>query len=91
MAPDHLASFREHIVLVDEDMRRGHIKAARNELRKAQNVLKTSLIPEIDSLEEQLENIGREGVLGRFPDLEELVDNLEEVKKEVEQWQTMSI
>ena len=63
----------------------------RNELRKAQNVIRDALMPELESLDRQLAKIGRDGVLSRFPQLEELIDTLDEVREEVAGWQAMSI
>ena len=86
MAADCLDTVRSHIELVDANIERNHTKAARNELRKAQNVIRDCLVPELDSLDQQLGKLGRDGVIERFPDLEELVDNIDDVRKETEQW-----
>lgn len=91
MASDCLDMVRSHMELVDVNIERGHTKSARNELRKAQNVIRDALMPEIESLEQQLGTHGRDGVIARFPDLEELIDNLDEVKEEVTEWLTRKI
>ena len=91
MAADCLDTVRSHIELVDANLERNHTKAARNELRKAQNVIRDCLVPELDSLDQQIGKLGRDGVLERFPDLEELVDNIDDVRKETELWLTRTI
>lgn len=91
MADQCLGTVRSHMELVKSNRERGHTKAARNELRKAQNVMRSSLVPELDSLEKQIGAQGRDGVLARFPELEEIVDNLSEVREEVAGWLEMSI
>ncbi|MBR3312856.1 MAG: site-specific integrase [Atopobiaceae bacterium] len=91
MADQCLDTVRSHMELIPINLERGHTKAARNELRKAQNVIRDALVPELDSLDRQIATLGRDGVLRRFPDLEELIDTLPEVRKEVAEWQAMII
>ncbi len=86
-----LDTVRSHMELVEINRQRGHTKAARNELRKAHNVIRDALVPELDSLDRQLAARGRDGVLGSFPELEQLIDTLPEVRKEIAEWQAMSI
>lgn len=86
MADAALAAVEDHIALVDENLRRGHRKAAANELRKAQNVIRDQLAPELDGLDRQLERIGKDGVLERFPNLRGIVENKTEVRRKVTEW-----
>ncbi|MBR3158796.1 MAG: site-specific integrase [Atopobiaceae bacterium] len=86
-----LETVRSHMELIPINTSRGQIMAARNELRKAQNIIRDSLVPELDSLERQLDAHGREHIIGQFPELEELIDTLPEVRKEIAEWQAMSI
>ena len=86
MADEALASAEAHMALVDENLARGHVKAAANELRKAQNVVRDVLLPQLDGLDEQLAKLGRDGVLGRFPNLEGIIDNEPEIKERIEGW-----
>ena len=91
MADVQLGIVREHIALVEENARRGHARAAENELRKARNVLEGMLLPELSELDRQLELHGAEHVLERHPQLAEIVENRDKVNEEVEKWHSMQL
>lgn len=91
MASDTLATVRNRMRLVDENIAKGQLKAARNELRKAQNTIGSVLIPELDSLKEQLASLGADRVLDRFPNLQEIVENEMMIDVEVKEWQQTTI
>lgn len=91
MAADCLNTVKIHMSLVDANVERNHVKAARNELRKAQNVIRDCLMPELDSLDQQINKLGRDGVLERFPELEEIVNDMDNIRKETEQWLNRTI
>ena len=86
MLPDALDAARGHMGLVDANLAAGHAKAAANELRKAQNVIRSTVLPEVEELERQLAGKGPTMVIGKHPSLAGIVDNIEEVKTEVDSW-----
>ena len=86
MLPDALDAAREHMGLVDANLAAGHAKAAANELRKAQNVIRSSVLPEVEELERQLADKGPARVVEKHPSLAGIVDNIEKVKAEVDSW-----
>ena len=86
MAGETLSSADNHMRLVDWNLEHGHVKAAANELRKAQNVLKERLVPEMEGLAEQIMLHGRAHVLKRFPDLADIVDNMDEINERTQVW-----
>lgn len=91
MADVQLEIVREHIALVEENARRGHSKAAVNELRKAKNVLEGMLLPELTELDRQLELHGAKHILDRHPQLKEIIENRNEIDEEIEKWKSMQL
>lgn len=82
----HLEAVRFHMRLVGENRANGRVMAARNELRKAGNVIEGTVLPELASLDEQLARHGEEHILERHPHLEAIVHNRERISEEVESW-----
>ena len=91
LLPDSLDSARKHIALVERNRRDGFTKAAANELRKAQNVIRDVIDPEIESFKEQLEKLGRNEVVRLHSDLADIADSLEKVEEEVKAWKSMKL
>ena len=91
MVDVHLEDAKMHIALVEENIHRGHVKAAANELRKAQNIIGGMVVPELDSLSQQISAHGVDHVLRRHPHLESIVANLEEVERTVRVWSEKTI
>lgn len=91
MPPESLDSARKHIALVERNQRNGFTKAAANELRKAQNVIRDVVDPEIESFKEQLEKLGRNEIVRLHSDLADIADNLEKVEEEVKAWKSMKL
>ena len=91
MVDVHIDAVRFHMRLVGENRERGHVMAARNELRKAKNVIEGTVLPELASLDEQLERHGEGHVIGRHPHLRDTVRNRAWIYEEVESWLSMEI
>ena len=91
MAADTLDMARVHMRLVEENVARGQAKAARNELAKAKNIIETTLLPELESLDEQVSSLGARKVIERFPALSEIVTNRTQVEMEVARWRQMNL
>ncbi len=86
MLPDALDAVRMYMGLVDANIEAGHVKTAANELRKAQNVIRLAVLPELDELEEQLADKGPQRIVEKHPSLADIVDNIEEAETEVGLW-----
>ena len=91
MLPDALAAVRGHMGLVDANLAAGHTKAAANELRKAQNVIRSALMPELEELESQVAEKGADRVVEKHPSLAGVTDNMVSIKEEVSSWLEMRI
>ncbi len=87
----HLEAVRFHIRLVEENRARGHVMAAKNELRKARNVIEGTLLPEIESLDDQIERHGEAHVLGRHPHLTPIIRDRTAISEEVGSWLSMDL
>lgn len=91
MVDVHVDAVRFHMRLVEENRARGHTMAAKNELRKAMNVIEGTVLPELESLDEQLALHGAEHILGRHPHLRRFVLERASVSEEVEAWLSMRV
>ena len=80
--------FREYAEVIAINEKRNLRRETEKEIRKLQNIIKDSLIPELEELELELARQGRETVIKRFPALQEVADNLSSIKKEAESWLT---
>ena len=50
------------------------------------HITKVKLIPELDELRNVIERKGVQAVLMEYPDLKDVVENLEDIYKETELW-----
>ena len=89
MVDVHLEAVRFHMRLVEENRRRGHAKAADNELRKARNVIEGTVLPELESLAEQVSRHGEDHVIERHPHLLGIISARSVIEKEVRSWLTI--
>lgn len=71
-----------------ENLSSGHTKAAQKELNKIKDLLRRKLIPELDELENELSVKGTDYILIRNPSLSIIIDNLSNIRKEIELWMT---
>ena len=53
-----------------------------------QTIIRKRLIPELESLKSHLDNEGRDSILNSYPELLFIVDNLDAIMKEVQEWIT---
>lgn len=82
---------RSHMRMVEESARRGWEKAAKSELHKARNVIRGSLVPELDSLEQQVGMHGRSHIVDLHPELADIIDGMPAIREEIGEWLSMSI
>jgi integrase len=70
----------------------GFKKAAQKELNKLQRRVKEKLIPELDELKKVIERKGVNAVLEEYPDLFEVIENMDKIyNKEIKKWQSMKM
>lgn len=69
-----------------ENASNGHTRAAQKELNKMKNLLRRKLSPELDELEHELSEKGKDYILIRNPSLSIIIDNLADIRKEIELW-----
>lgn len=62
------------------------IKAAQKELNKLKDLLRRRLIPELEELEKELDKKGFETVINQHPSLVEIIENKDDIKKEIDLW-----
>lgn len=77
--------------IIEANIKGNFINAAQKELFKLKRILEDRLIPEIKELENEIDKKGRDAVETRHPDLKEIIDNLENIKKEINQWMKKEI
>lgn len=71
---------------------KGFKKAAQKELNKLQRKVKEKLIPELDELKKVIERKGVNSVLEEYPDLFEVIENMDKIyNEEIKKWQSMKV
>lgn len=70
---------------------RKHLKQAQKEINMLNTVLSNKLLPELEELSDMLSKKGHSYIITTYPDLEYIVNNLEDIYKEIEQWQQLKI
>ena len=60
-------------------------------LYKTQRIIEDRIVPELEELENQIAKQGIEKILSNHPNLKDIISNLENIKKEVEEWQIKKI
>lgn len=74
---------------IEINRNRGLVKWVEKETNMLHNIVKTKLIPELDELKNVINKKGVQAVMMEYPDLKDIVENLEEIYKEAEQWLTL--
>lgn len=64
----------------------GHEIAAQKELAKIKELIKRRLLPELNELDKEISIHGFDTILNRHPSLLEIMENREEIRKELETW-----
>lgn len=76
---------------VSANLKNGFKNAAQKELYKTQRIIEDRIVPELEELENQIVKQGIEKILSNHPNLKDIISNLENIKKEVEEWQIKKI
>lgn len=77
--------------IVQYNLKNDFKKEAQTELLKLKNTLNDLLEPEIEELEEQLLTKGLNQTLQSYPDLMDIINDLDAIKGEVEKWKKLMI
>jgi hypothetical protein len=64
----------------------GKAKAAQKELAKLRDIISRRLLPELDELDKEIGAKGFDVILDKHPSLIEIMENREEIRKEIEEW-----
>lgn len=64
----------------------GKLKDAQKEVMKIKDLIKRRLLPELNELDKEISIHGFDTILNRHPSLLEIMENREEIRKEIETW-----
>ncbi|GMQ65143.1 site-specific integrase [Vallitalea maricola] len=70
---------------------RGHIRQAQKELNMLNTILDKKLVPELDELKNMIIKKGIQSILQEYPNLQEIIENIDTTYQEVEQWKSMKL
>ena len=76
-------TMQENFFLMREE---GVKRAAEKELGKIKDLIKRRLLPELDELEKELEKKGYDAVVSKHPELIEIIEKADDIRKEAEEW-----
>ena len=65
---------------------RGLLRQVQKEEHMLKHIAKTKLIPELDELKNVLDKKGYEAIVMEYPDLKDIIENLDEIYKEALSW-----
>ncbi len=71
---------------IEHNENQGFIRQSQKEKNKLVYVAKHSLIPELEQLNKELENKGSQWIKEHHPNLEDIINNMESITKEVNSW-----
>lgn len=78
--------FHEMIDAYNHNMNEGFEKFAVKELYKIQQILKGKLVPELKELDRMISLNGIDDVKRNYPQIEEIINNYDKIKGEIELW-----
>lgn len=68
------------------NLQRGLKNAAHKELNSAQDIINRTLSPQIFQLQKELDRQGKDAILTKYPQLTDIVNNIESIKQEMRIW-----
>ncbi len=68
------------------NLQRGLKNAAHKELNSAQDIINRTLSPQIFQLQKELDRQGKDAILTKYPQLTDIVNNIESIKQEMKIW-----
>lgn len=70
---------------------RGHIKQTQKEWNMLNTILDKKFVPELDELKNMIIKKGVLSILEEYPDLQDIIENMDTIYQEVEQWKSMEL
>lgn len=86
MADISYEDYLKHKDIVEYNQQQGFTKAYQKEINKMRYIIENSLIPELESLKEEMLKQGEESLSEKYPQLTYIINNFDEIKQEVESW-----
>lgn len=80
------SDFQAAIKIYEHNMRNGYTRQSEKEKSKIKHLIVNRLVPEVTELEREISKKGLNLVVSRHPELKEIIDNLDEIKLEVQVW-----
>lgn len=80
------AGFRALIQSYEANVKGNHVNAAQHELKRIHDQIQIRLEPEIRQLEDEMGKKGAEFIIKEHPQLKPIIDDLDEIKKEIQTW-----
>ena len=71
------------------NQKRGLLKQVQKELNMLNTILHSKLLPELDELKAVISEKGALAILKEYPDLKDIIENLEQIDEEVITWKSM--
>ena len=86
MADISYKAFSDVLVALRYNEEHGYKKAVQKERNKLDYIVKNSLLPEITELDQEIEHSGADDIIAKYPQLKEIVENIDTIHEEIEQW-----
>jgi len=76
---------------ININYKRGLLRQVQKELNMLKHIIKNKLKPEMDELKNVLDEKGTITVIQKYPDLIDIIENMEDIYKEMDKWRKMKI
>lgn len=80
------SDFKASKEIYEYNRKNGFNRQAEKEKKKVQFILNNRLIPELDELDRILDEHSKESVMALHPNMTYIVENLEEIRKDIKEW-----
>lgn len=84
-----LRQTKELVASIELNKTRNHQKQAQKEINMLSTIIRKRLIPELQELERMISIKGVDSIIESYPDLEEIVLNLNQINEEVTKWKQL--
>ena len=84
-----LRQTKELVASIELNKTRNHQKQAQKEINMLSTIIRKRVMPELQELERMISIKGADSIIESYPDLEEIVLNLNQINAEVNAWKQM--
>lgn len=84
-----LRQTKELVASIELNKTRNHQKQAQNEINMLSTIIRKRVMPELQELERMISIKGTDSIIESYPDLEEIVLNLNQINAEVNAWKQL--